>query len=49
MQRNKLTSERYPNTALYLAKECLGFLSKHGEVDISKNYGEDLYKSVFMQ
>ena len=35
MQRNKLTSERYPNTALYLAKECLGFLSKHGEVDIS--------------
>ena len=35
--RNKLTSERYPNTALYLAKECLGFLSKHTEVDISKD------------
>ena len=35
MQRNKLTSERYPNTTLYLAKECLGFLSKHSEVDIS--------------
>jgi hypothetical protein len=23
-------------TPLYLAKECLGFLSKHSEVDISK-------------
>lgn len=39
MQRNKLTSERYPNTTLYLAKECLGFLSKHTEVDISIKNG----------
>lgn len=43
MQRNKLTSERYPNTTLYLAKECLGFLSKHSDVDISDIF--DKYKA----